>query len=57
LKRSTKSENPAGRRYKSGHADPLKTISMGFIADGLIFKGLICPFLIVNGYSAIALEE
>jgi hypothetical protein len=38
-------------------ADPLKTISMGLIADGLIFKGLIGPFRIVTGYSAIAPEK
>ena len=38
-------------------ADLLKTISIGFIADGLIFKGLIGPFRLVTGYSAIASEE
>ncbi len=38
-------------------ADPLKTISIGIIADGLIFKGLTGPFRLVTGYSAIALEE
>jgi hypothetical protein len=32
--------------------DPLKTISMGSIADGHIFKGLICPFRLLTGYSA-----
>jgi hypothetical protein len=37
--------------------DPLKTISIGLIADGLIFKGLIGPFRLVTGYSAIAPEE
>jgi hypothetical protein len=34
--------------------DPLKTISMGSIADGLIFKGLTGPFRLVTGYSAMA---
>jgi hypothetical protein len=37
--------------------DPLKTISMGSIDDGLIFKGLIGPFRLITGYSAIAPEE
>ena len=32
---------PTGGRCKPGHADLLKTISMGLIADGLIFKDLI----------------
>ena len=36
-------------------ADLLKTISMGFIAGGLIFKGLIESFLVITGYSAITL--
>jgi hypothetical protein len=44
-----------GGRYKPGPADFLKTISIGFIAGGLIFKGLIGLF--VTGYSAITLEE
>ena len=43
------------RAIKPGPADLLKTISIGFIADGLIFKGLIGLF--VTGYSDIALEE
>jgi hypothetical protein len=38
-------------------ADPLKTISMGSIADGHIFKDLTGPFRIATGYSAIAPEE
>jgi len=46
-----------GGRYKTGQADLLKTISIGFVADGLIFKGLTGPLRIVTGYSAIALEE
>jgi hypothetical protein len=46
-----------GGRYKPGPVDLLKTISMGFIADGLIFKGLTGHFRLVTGYSAIALEE
>ena len=46
-----------GRRYKPGPADLLKTISIGFIADGLIFKDLIGPFRLITNYSAIALEE
>jgi len=37
-----------GGRYKPGYADLLKTISIGFIADGLIFKGLIGPFRLVT---------
>jgi hypothetical protein len=37
--------------------DPLKTISIGSIADGLISKGLTGPFRIATGYSAIAPEE
>jgi hypothetical protein len=44
-----------GGRYEPGPADLLKTISIGFIADGLVFKGLIGLF--VTGYSDIALEE
>jgi hypothetical protein len=37
--------------------DPLKTISIGLIADGHIFKDLIGPNRLVTGYSAIAPEE
>jgi len=33
----------------------LKTISIGFVACGLIFKGLIDSFRLVTGYSAIDL--
>jgi hypothetical protein len=32
--------------------DPLKTISMGSVADGHIFKGLICTLRLLTGYSA-----
>ena len=46
-----------GGRYKPGPADLLKTISIGFIAGGLIFKDLISPFRLITGYSAIVLEE
>ncbi len=46
-----------GGRYKPGPADLLKTISIGFIACGLIFKGLIGPSRSITGYSAMALEE
>ncbi len=46
-----------GGLQKLGPADLLKTISMGLIADGLIFKGLIGPFLLVIGYSAITSGE
>ena len=31
-----------------------KTISIGLIADGPIFKGLICHFRFAAGYSAMA---
>ena len=37
----------SGGRHKSGHGDLLETISIGFIAGGLIFKGLISPFRLV----------
>ena len=37
-----------GGRHTPGPADLLKTISIGLIAGGLIFKGLICPFRLVN---------
>ena len=37
----------SGGRHKSGHADLLKTISIGFVAGGLIFKGLIGLFRLV----------
>jgi hypothetical protein len=47
----------SGGRQKPGPADLLKTISMGLIADGLIFKGLTGPFRLVTGYSAIAPGE
>ena len=45
------------RATKHGPADLLKTISIGLIAGGLIFKGLIGPFLLVIGYSAITSGE
>jgi hypothetical protein len=35
-----------------GHADLLKTISIGIIAGGLIFKGLIDP----SGYAITSVE-
>jgi len=35
-------------QHKVGHADLLKTISIGLIAGGLIFKGLIGPFLLIT---------
>ena len=44
---SPQGASSASRRYKSGPADLLKTISIGFIAGGLIFKGLICPFRLI----------
>jgi len=34
-------------------ADLLKTISIGFIPCGLVFKGLIDSFLLITKYSAI----
>jgi len=37
----------SGGRHKSGHGDLLKTISIGLIAGGLIFKGLIDPFRLI----------
>jgi len=37
-----------GGRHKNGPADLLKTISMGLIGGGLIFKGLIDPFRLVT---------
>ena len=37
-------------------ADLLKTISIGFIAGGLIFKGLIGSFRLITGYSAMGLR-
>ena len=37
----------SGGRHKSGHGDLPKTISIGFIAGGLIFKGLIDPFRLI----------
>ena len=45
-----------GGRHKSGSADLLKTISIGFAAGGLIFNGLIGPFRLITGYSAITSE-
>ena len=36
-----------GERHKSGHADLLKAISIGLIAGGLIFKGLIGLFRLI----------
>jgi hypothetical protein len=36
------------------HADFLKRISIGFLAGGLIFKGLRYYLPIITGYSALA---
>jgi len=36
------------------HADLIKRISMGFIAGGLIFKGLSNDLSIISKYSALA---
>ena len=41
---SPQAASSTGGLQKPGHADLLKTISIGFIAGGLIFKGLISPF-------------
>ncbi len=38
----------SGGLQRSSHADLLKTISMGFIAYGLIFKGLMGSFRLVT---------
>jgi len=53
---SPQAASSTGGRHKSGSADLLKTISIGLIADGLIFKGLIGPFRLITGYSAITSE-
>jgi len=38
-------------------ADLLKTISIGFIAGGLIFNDLIGPFRLITGHAAIPSVE
>ena len=39
-----------------GHANPLKAISISFIAGGLVFKGLREALPGITGHSAIGLK-